>query len=104
MFSDESPTERIKKAQKISDLKNLGPVSEVEFAKAGIKSVDHFVKMGWKKALIKLTKSNPKNRHSIYAYALIGALENLEWNRISDSQKQEAREFTKSLKPKNPKK
>lgn len=98
MFSDEPFKDRIKKATKVSDLKNLGPTSEKEFLKAGIKTANQFVKLGWKKSLEKLVKSNPKNRHSIFAYALIGALQNKEWNRISDEDKLEAKEFVASLK------
>ncbi|MDG0817661.1 TfoX/Sxy family DNA transformation protein [Bdellovibrio svalbardensis] len=97
LFSDEPAESVLQSAQKISDLKNLGAVSEREFLKAGIKTAPKFIQLGWKKALVKLIKVNPKNRHSIFAYALIGALTNKEWNRISDQEKQEAREFVKSL-------
>ncbi|MFZ3229941.1 MAG: TfoX/Sxy family DNA transformation protein [Pseudobdellovibrio sp.] len=100
MFSDVPINIRLINAKKISDLKNLGPVSDKEFKKAGIISVNQFVKLGWRKALVKLVKSNPKNRHSIFTYALIGALTNKEWNRISDQEKEEAKKFTASLKPK----
>jgi len=98
MFSDEPIEQVLTQAKKISDLKNLGPSSEVTFAKAGIKTAQQFIKMGWKKAMILLVKSNPKNRHSLFAYAIIGALKNLEWNGISEEDKKEAREFTASLK------
>lgn len=101
MFSDEPFDDRLKKTNKISDLENLGPASEKEFLKAGIKSADQFVKLGWQKSLVKLVKSNPRNRHSIFAYALIGALKNKEWNRISDQEKLEAKTFVASLR--NPK-
>lgn len=99
MFSDSEPAEHIiAKAQKISDLKNLGPTSEKHFESIGIKTAKQLVKLGWKKAMKKLVERNPKHRHSIYAYALIGALKNQEWSRISDEDKKEARDFTQSLK------
>lgn len=98
MFRDESPELALSSAKKISDLKNLGPMAEVQFKQAKIKSVKEFVTLGWKGAMQKLVKANPKHRHSIYAYALIGALKNIEWNAISDQDKQEAREFVASLK------
>lgn len=101
IFRDESPELAIKQAKKISDLKNLGPMTEQNFKQAKIGSVGAFVKMGWKAAMVKLVKSNPKHRHSIYAYALIGALKNIEWNAISEMDKQEAREFVASLKKKS---
>lgn len=99
MFSDEPIEVKLQSAKRISDLKNLGPATENQFLKAGIKSVSQFVKLGWKKSLQKLVKIDPKNRHSIFAYAMIGALQNKEWNAISESDKMEARNFTASLKP-----
>jgi predicted flap endonuclease-1-like 5' DNA nuclease len=98
MFSDEPAEDVLRTAKKISDLKNLGPVSEAAFKKAGIKDAQHFIKMGWKKALTLLVKSNPKNAHSIFTYALIGALKNQEFSHISDEDKIEAQQFTKELR------
>lgn len=98
MFSDQEGSDKILEAKKISDFKNLGPASELHFKKAGIKSAKQFIKMGWQKTLEKLAKSNPRHRHSIYAYALIGALQNREWHRISPADKMAAKEFVKSLK------
>ena len=98
MFSDQ-PIRKIKaSARRVSDLKNLGPKSEKEFERAGIKSVADLFQLGWKKAMQKLVQANPKNRQSVFAYALIGALTNQVWHRISDKQKEEARRFVKSLK------
>lgn len=103
MFSDEPAVEKLKKARKISDLKNLGAVSEREFGKVGIKSAQQFIALGWKKTWQKLIQLDPKNRHSLYGYALIGALTNTEFNRITDREKQEARDFVKSLPTKKKK-
>lgn len=99
MFGDEPAEQTLAAAQRISDLKNMGPVTEEVFKKAGIKTAPQFIKMGWKKAMIQLVKSNPKNRHTIFAYVLIGALTNKEWNRLSDEEKIEARDFVHSLAP-----
>ena len=99
MFSDEPAEQVLQTAVKISDLKNLGEVSERSFHRAGIKTAQQFIKMGWKKAMIKLIAIDPKNRHTMYAYALIGALANKEWNGLSEKEKQEAKDFTKSLAP-----
>jgi hypothetical protein len=100
MFSDEPAEDVLQKVQKISDFKNLGPESERVFLKAGIKTAAQFKKLGWKKTMVLLCESNPKNNHSIFAYAVIGALENKFWSRISDEAKQEAREFMKALREK----
>ncbi|WP_373999301.1 TfoX/Sxy family DNA transformation protein [Bdellovibrio bacteriovorus] len=97
MFTDEPAETVLKRAKKISDLKNLGAESEKHFHKAGIKTPQQFIKLGWKKTLLKLIAMNPKHRHSIYAYALIGALTNTEFNLISQAEKDEARSFVQGL-------
>lgn len=100
MFRDEPAEVVLKSASRISDLKNLGATAEKHFHAAGIKSVQQFIKLGWKKSLIKLVAHDSKHAHSIYAYALIGALANIEWNQISETEKTEARQFTSSLRDK----
>ncbi len=100
MFKDELPEQVFQKARRIIDLKNLGPESEKTFLKAGVKTPAQLVKMGWKKAMIKLCKISPKNNHSLFAYAVIGALQNKMWNQISDADKLSAREFMKNLRDK----
>jgi hypothetical protein len=95
MFSDE-PLNTIE-LKKISDFKNLGTESEKQFAKAGIKTPQKFIQLGWKKAWTLLAQNNPKSSHTLYGYALIGALKNLGWLAISDSDKAEAKAFSKEL-------
>ncbi|OFZ28287.1 MAG: hypothetical protein A2622_04080 [Bdellovibrionales bacterium RIFCSPHIGHO2_01_FULL_40_29] len=100
MFGDVPAEEKLKNAQRLTDLKNIGPETERAMLKAGVKTLDQFVKMGWEKAMIRLCKVNPKNNHSLFAYALIGALQNKMWNQISEADKKQAREFMKSLRDK----
>lgn len=100
MFSDEPAAQALAVARNISDLKNLGPESEKAFTRAGIKTAQQFIKMGWKNAMKKLVQYDHKNAHSIFAYALIGALKNTAWNAIPESDKLEARTFVKSLREK----
>lgn len=97
MFSDEPAQDALAKAVKITDLKNLGEVTERQFASVGIKTAPQFIKLGWQKTMLKLVAKDPKYRHSIYAYALIGALTNTEFSRITDAQKEEARNFVHSI-------
>lgn len=104
MFSDAPAEDVLAKAKKISDFKNLGAETEKAFAKAGIKTAQQFIKLGWKKTMVQLCKTNPKNNHSLFAYAIIGALKNQMWNQISEDDKLEAREFMKALRDKAPKK
>lgn len=98
MFREDSVAEVLSKAKRISDLKNFGPETERSFIKAGIKTAPQFIEMGWKKALEKLYKKNPKNAHAIFAYAMIGALKNQMWNLISEEDKREAQAFAKELR------
>lgn len=100
MFRDESLEDNLHKIKTIQDFKNFGPATEKVFIKAQIKTPAQFIKLGWKKAFAKLCKSNPKNNHSLFAYALIGALENKEWNAISEDLKKEAQVFAKELREK----
>lgn len=100
MFSDEAVEVDFSKVKNISDLKNLGPASEKEFLKAGIKTAQQFKKIGWKKAMEKLVKVNPKNAHSVFAYALVGALNNKEWFRLSSEEKTEIQTFVRKLRNK----
>lgn len=100
MFRDETIAEKKDKLKSISDFKNLGPATITTFAKAGIKTPAQFMKLGWKKTFQKLCEVNPQNNHSIFAYALIGALENVEWHAISQDLKNEAQVFAKSLRDK----
>lgn len=104
MFSDEPFEHYLREAKKISDLKNLGPESEKSFRKVGITTAQQFIKLGWKKTMLKLIQSNPKHRHSLYAYAMIGALTNTHWSHISEKEKSVAKEFVQSLKPAKKKK
>jgi len=100
MFSDESLSFDLSKAQKISDLKNLGPASERVFAKAGIKTAPQLIKLGWKKAMIKLVESDPKNLHLIMANAVIGALTNKDWFKIDPELRLQAKEFLDEMRKK----
>lgn len=104
MFSDEPADNVLEKAQKTSDLKNIGPTMEAELKAAGIKDAQTFIRLGWQASLKKVIAKNPKYRHAIAAYTFIGALTNTEWNRIPVDQKAEAQAFVKSLpKPKKKK-
>jgi hypothetical protein len=102
MFSEDSAEEVLKKARKITDLKNLGPESEKVLNLAGISSAPQLIRLGWKKAMIQICESDPKHGHSIFAYAVIGALQNKMWNLISEEDKKAARELMKSLRQNPP--
>lgn len=99
MFRNEPAEERFQQAKRISELMNLGPMAEKHFSSAGIITVSQFRKLGWQRTMKRLVTNNPKHRHSLYAYAIIGALKNIMWNRIPEKDKAEARAYCASLKP-----
>ena len=98
MFRDEPPEDRLKTAKKISDLRNFGPTTERHFNEIGVRTVQQFSKLGWKKVFEKLSRKNPKSCHAMYAYAMIGALQNRDFGHISESDKAEAREWAAHIR------
>ncbi|WP_413557159.1 TfoX/Sxy family DNA transformation protein [Bdellovibrio sp. HCB209] len=100
MFSDAAPEEVLQKAKKISDLKNVGPVLEGMLHDAGIKTPQQMFKLGWQKVMTKMVKVHPKSNHSMYAYAIIGALENKDFNALTEQQRIDTRAFMKTLRNK----
>lgn len=100
MFRDEPAEERLKTAKKISDLRNFGPTTERHFSEIGIRTVSQFTKLGWKKVFEKLSRKNPKSCHAMYAYAMIGALQNRDFGQISESDKAEARQWAAQVRQK----
>lgn len=100
MFQEEDAKLRLSKSKKISDLKNFGPVTEKYFLRSGIKTPQQFVKLGWKKTMLKLAEKDPKSLHTIWAYAMIGAIKNQEWNRLSEEDKRDAKVFVAEAKRK----
>ena len=97
MFSDEPAENALARLKNISELKNLGPKAEANLRKAGIPDVKTFVKLGWKKTMIKMIAKDPKFRHSMWAYALIGAIGNKDWNAVTEAEREEARNFVRAL-------
>lgn len=98
MFREERSEVTLQKAEKITDLKNLGPASEKILNDVGIKTGQQLLKIGWKKAFIKLVDANPKNLHLIMAKVLIGATTNKEWFRINPDSEQEAKDLVAKLR------
>lgn len=99
IFSDQDyDLSQLKHFKKISDFKNLGAESVRTFEKVGIMNGAQFVQLGWKKTWEKLALLNYKNTHTLFGYAIIGALENKSWLELTVEQKNEASEFAKKLR------
>ncbi|MEM7745591.1 MAG: TfoX/Sxy family protein [Pseudomonadota bacterium] len=77
-------------ADAVSTIRNLGPKSEAQFARAGIKSADELRSLGADAAYLQLLRSGERP-HFIAYYALVMGLQNRAWNDLGDQEKDELR-------------
>ncbi len=73
---------------KLSDLKGFGPKSEGILAKVDIHSVDEFMKIDPYELYANL-KEKVKGTGLNSIYAIIGARENIHWQEVSKTRKEE---------------
>jgi hypothetical protein len=96
---------RLRKSdQRISAMKNLGPVVEKDFIAAGVLTSDAVRKLGVKKAFLKMLDGRLKLGRSakccnaLYLYAIYGAIHDLDWKDIPSSKKIKFKQFTEMLR------
>ena len=85
-------------ADPVSTIRNLGPASEAEFARAGIKSAQQLRAIGADAAYARLVSAGIRP-HFIGYYALVMGLQNRLWNDCTATEKQTLRtrfDFIKS--------
>jgi hypothetical protein len=82
----------------IEDARNLGPTSAGELAAAGITSREQLVELGWEEAFVRLVRAFPHRCNLNMCYALIGAIEDVDWRRIPATLKSDARETVRTLR------
>ena len=89
---------------KISQMMNLGPVVEKDFAAIGIQYADEIIKLGAKKSFVKMLEGRLKIGHSaeccnaLYLYSIHGAIKNIHWTQIPDKLKEEFKAYTAQLR------
>jgi DNA transformation protein len=82
---------------------NLGPKTTNELASIGIKTMDHLKAKGWTSVFLSLIEKFPDRLNLNMAAGLIGAVLDVHWQDIPESEKKKAKDLIKSLKPKKPK-
>ena len=70
----------------VSSIRNLGPASEQEFARAGIADAETLIALGPDQAYTKLLQSGAKP-HFIGYYALVMGLQGRKWNDCQGEEK-----------------
>jgi hypothetical protein len=89
---------------KISQMMNLGPAVEKDFATIGIYYADEIIKLGAKKSFIKMLEGRLKIGRSasccnaLYLYSIHGAINNIHWTQIPDKLKEEFKAYTAQLR------
>lgn len=89
---------------KISEMKNLGPTVEKDFAAAGIFKASQVKKLGDKKAFMKMLDGRIKLSRSakccnaLYLYSIYGAIHDCDWREIPEAKKKEFKAFTEKLR------
>ena len=82
---------------RISDLLNLGPVSERQLADVGIADAETLRATGALEAYAKLKWRFPHEINVVALYALEGALTNTPWNRLPPARKEELRRLAREV-------
>jgi DNA transformation protein and related proteins len=88
----------------ISQMLNLGPAVEKDFNAVGIRYADEIIKLGPKKAFIKMLEGRLKLKRSasccnaLYLYSLYGAVHDINWTQIPEAKKTEFKKLTEKLR------
>lgn len=82
---------------KLTGMKNIGKEMARKLTAVGIDSPEKLTKMGAKQAFFKLKEIYPQVC-LVHLYALEGAIQNIEFNGLSEETKKELKEFSDFLK------
>ncbi len=82
---------------RISELLNLGPVSERQLVEVGIVDADALRATGALEAYARLKWRHPREINVVALYALEGALTDTHWNRLPAARKEELHRFAAEL-------
>lgn len=78
-------------AKPVSSIRNLGPATDKEFARAGIRDAETLIEMGADAAYSRLLESGARP-HFIGYYALVMGLQGRPWNDCQGEEKERLRE------------
>lgn len=70
-------------SERIRDMRGLGPKSEAQLMKAGIRTVEELRNVGAVSAFLALREAGGKPPSLNFLYALVGALEDRDWREVA---------------------
>ena len=81
----------------LTSMQNIGKELEKKLKSAGINTAEELTQAGSKEAFIRI-KAHYPNICLVHLYALQGAIDNLEYNRLPDETKHDLKDFCDNLK------
>lgn len=81
----------------LSSMRNIGKEMEKKLRSVGICSAEELIKLGSKESFFRL-KMRYDNVCLVHLYTLQGAIDGIEYNRLSDEVKRDLKKFSDSLK------
>ena len=81
----------------LTSMANIGGEMEKKLTAVGIDSPEKLMELGSKQAFFKLKEAYP-NVCLVHLYALEGAIQDVEFNHLSEEKKKELKEFSDFLK------
>ncbi len=81
----------------LTSMMNIGKEMAKKLASVGIESSEELMETGAKEAFLKLKRKYP-NVCLVHLYTLEGAIENTQFNSLSEDKKKELKEFSDFLK------
>ena len=88
----------------ISEMRNLGPACEKDFAAVGVRTADQLKSLGPEAAFLKMLMGRKKIGRSAkccnaaYLYAIYGAIHDIDWRALPEKKKAEYKAFTAELR------
>jgi len=82
---------------KLTAMENIGNEMERKLSSVGIDSAEKLIEAGSRQAFLKLKEVYPQIC-LVHLYALEGAIQNIEFNCLSEDKKKELKEFSDFLK------
>ena len=81
----------------LTSMMNIGKEMEKKLTSIGIESSEKLIEAGAKNAFLRLKQKYP-NVCLVHLYTLEGAINNIEFNSLSEDKKRELKEFSDFLK------
>ena len=81
----------------LTSMMNIGKEMEKKLTSIGIESAEELIEAGAKNAFLRLKQKYP-NVCLVHLYTLEGAINNIEFNSLSEDKKRELKEFSDFLK------